>query len=141
MRPLWSFPTTQKLRCRGRPATGYQLSKDNDMNNKETRIENQQGHAPLAGVSGCGFQIHELKTCPEYWEAVKQGEKLFEVRKNDRNYKVGDWLFLACYNLKTKEYEGRGMIKCEVTYLLPGGSFGVDKAFCVMGIKVLSHCR
>ncbi len=109
--------------------------------NPQAQHTADNGNATLGVVSGCGFQTHELKTWPEYWEAVKSGEKTFEVRKHDRNYKVGDWLFLACYNPKTEKYEGRGMIKCEVTYLLPGGSFGVEKGFCVMGIKVLSHCR
>lgn len=88
-----------------------------------------------------GFDVHELKIWPEFYEAVKSGEKTFEVRKHDRNFKVGDWLFLACFNPNTNEYDRRGMIKCEVTYLLPGGSFGVKDGFCVLGIKNISHCR
>lgn len=31
--------------------------------------------------------IHELKILPEYFEAVVSGNKRFEIRKNDRNYK------------------------------------------------------
>lgn len=38
--------------------------------------------------------IHALKIKSEYFEAVISGEKLFEVRVNDRNYKVGDLLGL-----------------------------------------------
>jgi hypothetical protein len=30
--------------------------------------------------------IHELKTLPIYFEEVIEGRKLFEVRKNDRNF-------------------------------------------------------
>lgn len=37
--------------------------------------------------------IHELKTLPEYFELVRKGIKNFEVRKNDRDFKVGDMLF------------------------------------------------
>ena len=37
---------------------------------------------------------HELKILPEYFEAVAAGNKTFEIRKNDRNYKVGDTLIL-----------------------------------------------
>ena len=34
--------------------------------------------------------IHELKTLPEYFEAVIKGKKLFEVRKFDRPFQKGD---------------------------------------------------
>ncbi|EGO5031448.1 MULTISPECIES: DUF3850 domain-containing protein [Bacteria] len=34
--------------------------------------------------------IHELKILPEYFEAVVSGNKRFEIRKNDRNYKNGN---------------------------------------------------
>lgn len=36
--------------------------------------------------------IHELKCAKEYFEAVVSGKKSFEVRKNDRQYAVGDFL-------------------------------------------------
>ena len=38
--------------------------------------------------------IHHLKTWPEYYSAVESGVKLFEIRKNDRHYQVGDTLIL-----------------------------------------------
>lgn len=37
---------------------------------------------------------HHLKTDPAVFEAVKSGEKSFEIRFNDRNYRVGDVLVL-----------------------------------------------
>lgn len=37
---------------------------------------------------------HELKTLPEYFQAVKRGEKTFELRRDDRPYAVGDTLLL-----------------------------------------------
>ena len=38
------------------------------------------------------MKIHELKTLPEYFDAVFMGKKNFEIRKNDRDYKVGDYV-------------------------------------------------
>jgi len=38
--------------------------------------------------------IHNIKTLPEYYNAVESGVKTFEIRKNDRNYQVGDFLNL-----------------------------------------------
>lgn len=37
---------------------------------------------------------HDLKTWTEYFQAVKSGDKTFEIRENDRNFKVGDVLLL-----------------------------------------------
>lgn len=45
---------------------------------------------------------HELKILPEYLEAVVDGSKTFEIRKNDRNFSVGDTI---CLN----EFDGTKM--------------------------------
>lgn len=37
---------------------------------------------------------HNLKTWPCYFEEVRNGFKPFEIRKNDRNFEVGDLLVL-----------------------------------------------
>ena len=37
---------------------------------------------------------HELKTWAPYWELVWCGSKRFEIRKDDRGFKVGDHLVL-----------------------------------------------
>lgn len=38
--------------------------------------------------------IHELKILPEFFEAVTSGRKQFEIRKNDRQFQVGDLVIL-----------------------------------------------
>lgn len=78
--------------------------------------------------------IHELKTWNEYFEEVFMGHKTFEVRKNDRNFKNGDTLILKEWNPKTKQYTGRKMAR-NVTYILEGGAFGLEKGFVVMAIQ------
>lgn len=40
------------------------------------------------------MQIHELKTWPQFYEAVLSGEKTFEIRKDDRGFQKGDKLRL-----------------------------------------------
>jgi ASC-1-like (ASCH) protein len=37
---------------------------------------------------------HELKIHPKYYQEVKSGNKRFEIRKNDRNFKEGDEVML-----------------------------------------------
>ena len=43
------------------------------------------------------MKIHELKLDTRYFEDVKSGLKNFEIRKNDRDFKVGDILKLKKY--------------------------------------------
>ncbi len=37
---------------------------------------------------------HYLRILPEYYRAVDSGAKTFEIRKNDRDFKVGDIITL-----------------------------------------------
>ncbi len=75
---------------------------------------------------------HSLKTLPEYFNAVVDGSKNFEVRKNDRNFQVGDSLILKEWDGDT--YTGR-IIKKEITYILDHTSGYVLKGYVIMGIK------
>ena len=65
-----------------------------------------------------GFMTtHQLKTWPEFFEKVWVGEKTFEVRKDDRDFQVGDTLDLAEWNPQTKQLTGRNMC-VRVSYIL-----------------------
>ena len=77
---------------------------------------------------------HDLKTWPEYFKEVQAGTKTFEVRKDDRNFQVGDILELQEYDPKANWYTGNFTLK-QVCYKLSGGSFGVEKGFCVLGLR------
>jgi hypothetical protein len=78
---------------------------------------------------------HNLKTWPEYFVAVLIGTKTFEIRKNDRDFNVGDELVLQEYEPTNDMYSGRS-VKRTVTYVLNGGSFGIDKGYCVLGLRL-----
>ena len=43
--------------------------------------------------------IHELKINPLYFDAIEKRLKTFELRKDDRDYKVGDLIILKEYVL------------------------------------------
>ncbi|WP_373879805.1 ASCH/PUA domain-containing protein [Levilactobacillus brevis] len=59
---------------------------------------------------------HELKIQPEYFNAVLMETKTFEIRKNDRGYKVGDVLILKEWVPDTKRYTGKELAR-KVTYI------------------------
>ena len=77
--------------------------------------------------------IHELKTLPIYFEEVICGAKSFEVRKNDRNFKVGDMLALNEYDAEKKEYTGNSCL-VYVDYILKDENY-CKNGFVIMAIK------
>ena len=50
---------------------------------------------------------HELKTWPKYFAAVRSGQKRFEIRRNDRDFKVGDILVLREFDPEDDAYTGQ----------------------------------
>lgn len=52
---------------------------------------------------------HKLKTWPEYFSAIRLGIKAFEIRKNDRGFKVNDTLQLMEWEPVKKDFTGDGM--------------------------------
>lgn len=75
--------------------------------------------------------VHNLKIAPSYFEAVMSDKKTFELRKNDRDYKIGDELVL---NEFQGTYTGR-TINVKITYILEGGIYGLDKDYVILSIK------
>lgn len=53
-----------------------------------------------------GHKWHELKIWPEYYGAVVCGVKTFEVRVNDRDFKMCDTVLLREWHPKTEQYTG-----------------------------------
>ena len=79
--------------------------------------------------------IHELKTWPVYFQAVLDGKKTFEYRKNDRGFQVGDTLNLREFVDCSDTYTGRE-VQVKVTYFL-GSCPGLPEGYCIMGIEKL----
>ncbi len=87
---------------------------------------------------------HTLKCWPEFYDAIKDGRKTFEARRNDRGFQTGDALLLQrtcerrglCHHV---DYDASGRVKHEmrvrVTYMLHGGQWGIQDGFCVMAIE------
>ena len=59
---------------------------------------------------------HDLKIAPEYFDAVDSGEKTFEIRLNDRDFKVGDTVVLREWLKETNEYTGQKVTRI-ISYL------------------------
>jgi len=78
---------------------------------------------------------HELKTIQPYFDEVANGNKTFEIRKFDRDYKVGDFLKLMEWNMEGHFFTGNYRIK-EVTYILSDAyDFGLIDGYCILGLR------
>lgn len=76
---------------------------------------------------------HELKTWPKYFAAVRSGQKRFEIRRNDRDFKVGDILVLSEFDPATDTYTGQTEER-QVTFLLSEEDYGgVIHGFVAIG--------
>lgn len=60
--------------------------------------------------------IHNLKINSCYFEHVINKEKTFEIRKNDRNFQVGDYIYLNEWNKEKGTYTGR-KVKGKIIYI------------------------
>lgn len=81
--------------------------------------------------------LHELKTWPVPFAAVKSGEKCFEIRKADRSFEVGDHLMLREWEPEPAHYTGDA-VKVKIMFILEDAeSFGgLMPGFCAMSIKL-----
>lgn len=82
---------------------------------------------------------HELKILPEYYEAVATYKKNFEIRKNDRNFHVGDKLILKEWRPNDDQfvdacYTGREVERW-VSYILCDWQAGLKDGYCIMALK------
>jgi Domain of unknown function (DUF3850) len=81
------------------------------------------------------MRTHELKTWPEQWRALARGEKPFEVRRDDRDFEVGDHLILDEFDPRPNAEQSGRAVDAWITYKLVGGQFGIEEGFCVLGLK------
>lgn len=82
-------------------------------------------------------RFHELKTWPEPFAAVWEGDKRGELRPDDREFAVGDGLILREYDPKTRRYSGR-KIMCRISHAMRGEPL-IPAGFALLSIEI--HAR
>lgn len=100
--------------------------------------------------------VHAVKCYPKYFAPLSTGEKTFEVRKNDRPYRVGDYLAVNEFVPESEDpYDdipeiptstdqrradgGRYSGKClifKITYILDDSSF-CKEGFVILGLRYM----
>lgn len=78
----------------------------------------------------------DKKCLPEYFKAVKNREKTFEIRKDDSDYQVGDILRLREWN--GEKYTGNEVIR-QITYIIRDcPEYGLMPGYCILAIQSAS---
>lgn len=80
--------------------------------------------------------FHELKTHPAPFQAARSEVKTFELRKNDRDFKVNDTLILREFDPLTG-YTGALLLR-RITYILTD-NFELPSQYCIMSMRPLTH--
>ena len=86
--------------------------------------------------------IHTLKTDSAVFQAVLMQEKTFEIRKHDRDFRVGDVLVLQETKYTGEEMRDGALLEytrreyeAEVTHILDGPIYGLAEGWCILSIK------
>jgi hypothetical protein len=83
------------------------------------------------------MKTHNLKLSIEFCDAVLSGEKIFEVRKNDRGFQTGDLIrFIPTDGDGTVREHAKHEISghtYKITYILNG--WGIKNGYVVLGIR------
>ena len=78
--------------------------------------------------------VHELKCWIPYFKQVAGGSKPFEVRPDDRDFRVGDFLWLREWDPASETYTGQEVHK-QITCRTEKGSGWVKDGFVVLGLQ------
>lgn len=83
------------------------------------------------------MKLHKLKIKYEYFVDIQLGRKTFELRKNDRDFKVRDLIHFVDEN--GEEIERFDYNVCEITYILKDvPEYGLKKDYCILSIRNLN---
>ena len=77
-------------------------------------------------------KIHDVKLSLLHFNDVESGEKKFEFRINDRDYRVGDTILFR--EFWDGDYTGR-TTKKNIVYFSAPNVVGFPFGFCILGIE------
>ena len=87
------------------------------------------------------MHTHKLKSWPEFFKAIRDGDKLHDVRRTDRDFQVGDLIIFEEWDPILEKYTGLAVTR-QITYItsadLPCPLFenAISKGFCILSIDM-----
>jgi hypothetical protein len=87
-------------------------------------------------------KTHRVKSWSWFFQAIKDGSKTHDLRKNDRDYEVGDFLELHEYDPTDGTYSG-DVVTAEITYMTSNkvpcaySSAVLSKEYAILSLRVV----
>ena len=76
---------------------------------------------------------HELKIKQRYVVEYYNGNKPWELRKNDIDFKVGDTINFTII-------ENGFKYSRDIIYIFEGGEYGLEKGYCILTLSGYKYC-
>lgn len=78
------------------------------------------------------MMTHAVKTWMNFYSDQEKGNKMFELRKDDRPYKVGDFFLSQEFDSKSDTYTGKEETYV-ISYILRNAEgFGLKEGYCII---------
>lgn len=80
------------------------------------------------------MKTHDLKTWPDVFQAVWDGDKTAEFRRDDRGFEVGDQLRLNEWIPSEARYTTR-TVMAAISHIVRGGRFGLPEGYAMLSFR------
>lgn len=90
------------------------------------------------------MRTHQLKSWPKFFEPLQQGRRTHELRRNDRDFRVGDLLELHEYLHETRTFPGRSCTM-EVTSITSASepcavsATALNPDYCILSVRLVAR--
>lgn len=81
-------------------------------------------------------KTHAVVVQSERWHAIDSDVQVFDIRRNDKTYRIGDRL--RVHEMLGKELTGRVLV-AEITFLTYGEQFGLVPGTVVLALRVVRN--
>jgi hypothetical protein len=109
-----------------------------------SRLFSDQGRSPPGPKSAVDITTHELKSWPEFFQAIIEGRKTHDLRRaDDRSFRVNDLIRLREFDPQMELYTGREAT-AQITYITSAGApcalsdQALNQEFCILSIQKLT---
>lgn len=83
------------------------------------------------------IKLHVLKIKRQYFNDILSGQKTFELRKNERDYKVGEYIRFINSNGCAFPETNKHLFK--IIYVLKNvPEYGLSNGYCIFGFRSVS---